>query len=135
MASAKGGQGAQLPTFAGHSRKWALFSVIRGKWVIRPHLYTSNQTPFRGIEKPGLLHVQCHWKYKPFEQCLRFLRWYSVSSPFSTCTGILPFYNSVHHQQLTLFVGEAKIRTASWENVDKQMPRNTKAHKSKFQMT
>ena len=30
---------------------------------------------------------------------------------------------------------EAKIRTASWENVDKQMPRNTKLDMSMFQMT
>ena len=30
--------------------------------------------------------------------------------------------------------GEAKIRTASWENVDKYMMRNTKLHLSMFQM-
>ena len=30
---------------------------------------------------------------------------------------------------------EAKIYTASWENVNKQMPRNTKLHMSMFQMT
>ena len=31
--------------------------------------------------------------------------------------------------------GEAKIRTASWENVDKHGLRNTKLHLSVFQMT
>ena len=31
--------------------------------------------------------------------------------------------------------GEAKICTASWENVDKQMQHNTKLHMSMFQMT
>ena len=30
--------------------------------------------------------------------------------------------------------GEAKMRTVSWENIDKQMPRNTKLHMSMFQM-
>ena len=30
---------------------------------------------------------------------------------------------------------EAKVRTASWENVDKQMPRDTKLHMSMFQKT
>ena len=30
---------------------------------------------------------------------------------------------------------EVKIRTESWENVDKYMPRNMKLHLSMFQMT
>ena len=30
---------------------------------------------------------------------------------------------------------QAKMQTASWENVHKQMPRNTKLHISMFQMT
>ena len=43
---------------------------------------------------------------------------------------ILPFYNSVCHQRLT----QAKMRTASWKNVDKQMPCNTKLQMSMYQM-
>ena len=31
--------------------------------------------------------------------------------------------------------GEAKICTASWENVNKQMPQNRKLHLSMFQIT
>ena len=51
----------------------------------------------------------------------------------SMCAEFSPFYK--FGAPPAIGSGEAKICTASWENVDKQMPCNTKLHKSMFRMT
>ena len=53
-----------------------------------------------------------------------FFHWSMTNSP------ILQF-----GAQPAIDSGEAKVRTASWEIVDKQMLRNTNLHMSMFQMT
>ena len=60
-----------------------------------------------------------------------------------SCVHCVYMYVLVHHYSPVLQFGappaidsvEAKICIASWENVDKHMPRNTKLQFSMFQMT